>query len=196
MAADERAPAPTLRAFVIDDRIPETDRDAGSNALLSHMLSLQRLGFEVTFIPSIDLEPSATVRNTLDTFGIACCYAPWYGSVEEVLRRQAGEFDVVYLHRVANAAKYGELVRQYCPRARYLFSVADLHHVRLARQAKAEDRPEVAARVKRTRFNELVAATSADVVITHSSYEAQVLGEQVGVAKVHTILWTVPVRPT
>src|SRR5262245_15451670 len=50
--------------------------------------------------------------------------------------------------------------------------------------------------VKRTRFNELVAATSADVVITHSSYEGQVLGEQVGVAKVHTILWTVPVRPT
>ena len=195
-AAGESAPTPILRALVIDDRLPKADRDAGSNALLSHMRSLQRLGYEVTFVPSIDFEPSETDRSALDTLGIACCCAPLYGSIEEILRRQSGEFDVVYIHRVANAAKYGELVRQYCPRARYLFSVADLHHVRLARQAAVEDRPELGASIKRARWRELVAAASADVVITHSSYEAQLLREQVGAGKVHTILWTVPARPT
>src|SRR6202140_5841487 len=56
--------------------------------------------------------------------------APVYGSVEEVLRRQAGEFDLVYLHRVSNASKYGELVASYFPKARRIYSVADLYHVR------------------------------------------------------------------
>src|SRR5262245_34071343 len=120
-AAGESAPTPILRALVIDIRIPKTDRDAGSNAVLSHMRSLQRLGYEVTFVPSMDFKPSDADQSKLETLGIACCCAPFYGSVEEVLRRQAGGFDVVYIHRVANAAKYGELVRQYCPRARYIF---------------------------------------------------------------------------
>jgi glycosyltransferase involved in cell wall biosynthesis len=195
-AAGESAPSSILRALVIDNGVPKANRDAGSNAVLSHMRSLQRLGYEVTFIPSIDFEPSEADRSALDTLGIRFCCAPLYGSVEEVLRRQAGEFDVAYLHRVATAAKYAELVRQYCPRARYLFSVADLHHVRLARQATVEDRPELGGLIKRARFMELVAAASADGVITHSSYEARVLREQIGAGKVYTILWTVPARPT
>ena len=37
------------RALVVDQRVPEPDRDGGSNALVSHMRSLQRLGYEVVF---------------------------------------------------------------------------------------------------------------------------------------------------
>ena len=190
------APASGKRALVIDDRLPRLDRDAGSNAIMSHARSLQRLGYEVTFVPSAEFAVSESDRNSLDATGIACCGGPLYGSVEEVLRRQAGEFDVVYLHRIGNAAKYGELVREHFPRARRIFSVADLHHVRLARQAAIEDRPELAALTKRVRLAELVAAAFADVVITHSSFEAEVLRKQVDPKKVHVIPWSVGVRPT
>jgi hypothetical protein len=43
-------------------------------------------------------------------------------------------FDLVYLHRISNASKYLTLARHYFPRARLIYSVADLHHVRFARQ--------------------------------------------------------------
>ena len=126
---------------------------------------------------------------------MTCCRAPYYGSIEEVLRRQAGEFDVVYLHRVANAAKYGELARYHNPKARRIYSVADLHHLRFERQASAEDRPELLARSQWLRFIEHVAAVSADAVITHSTQEAEALAKQIPGGKIHTVRWSVPVRP-
>jgi glycosyltransferase involved in cell wall biosynthesis len=184
------------RALVIDDRAPRADRDAGSVVILSHIRSLQRLGFEVGFIPAGEFNPSATDRAALAALTVACYGPPYYATVEEVFQRQAGEFDVVYMHRVANAAKYQELARQYFPKARRIFSVADLHHLRLSRQAAAEDRPELVDRVKRVRLLEFVAAATADAVITHSVEEARLLRAQVAGANVHTVLWSATARPT
>ena len=194
--APDAEPSPCLRAVAIDDRLPRLDRDAGSNAILSHLRSLQRLGFEITFIPVADFDPPARERAAMATLGVKCACAPFYGSVEEVLRRQSGLFDLVYLHRVGNAAKYEEIARETQPRARCLFSVADLHHVRTGRQATAEDRPEIALIANRLRFLEFTACALADVVVTHSSYEAAVLRKHLKPSKVHTIRWSLHATPT
>ncbi len=183
-AADPQPGAPVLRALVIDDRLPKADRGAGSVAILSHIRSLQRLGFEVTFVAALDFAaaPDSPAppqeRAALEALGVLSCAPPYYASVEEVLRRQAGEFDLVYLHRIANAAKYGELARHHCPEARLVYSVADLHHLRLARQAQQEDRPELLGTAQRLRLLEFTAAALADVVITHSSDESALLQAQ------------------
>lgn len=190
------SPAPLKRALVIDDRIPVRGRDAGSNAVLSHMQSLQRMGYEVTFIPAIDLNAPPLLRSWLEGQGIACPSAPIYGSVEEVLRRQAGEFDLVYMHRVANAVKYGELVRHYSPKAFRIYSVADLHHIRVQRQIEAEQRTELIPLSQWFRFAEFVAAASAHAVITHSEHEARILSEKIPPEKIHTVLWSAEAKPT
>ena len=104
------------------------------------MRSVQRLGFAVTFVPA---DMSGRVDPALVAAGIDSRGLPWGGSVEEVLRREAGLFDLVYLHRVANA-RYIPLIRTHLPRARLIYSVADLHHLRLARQAEIEERPRAA----------------------------------------------------
>ena len=187
---------PPRRALIVDDRMPQPRRDAGSAVILSHIRSLQRLGFEVSFSASLDLAEADADRSPLEELGIAWCGAPFYGSVEEVLRRQEGEFDLIYLHRVANAAKYGELARQHFPKARQIYSVADLHHLRVARQAAAEDRPELSPLANRLRLMEFAAAALADAVITHSSDEAKLLAAQIGAAKVHTVRWSATARPT
>ena len=185
-----------LRALVIDDWLPRLGRDAGSTAILSHIRSLQRLGYRVSFAAALEFGDSVGDGAALDVIGVMCCCAPDYGSVEEVLQRQAGKFDVVYLHRVANAAKYGELVRRHCPKARVVYSVADLHHLRLARQTAAEDRPELIGMARRLRLLELTAASLADRVITHSAEEAKLLETQVGAARVHTVRWSARANPT
>ncbi|HEX3860540.1 MAG TPA: glycosyltransferase [Stellaceae bacterium] len=186
----------TPRALIIDDRLPDPERDAGSTAILSHACSLQRLGFEVTFLAALDFAAVDPRQAVLQSLGIRCCAGPYYASVEEVLSRQAGEFDVVYLHRVANAAKYGELARQYFPQARQVYAVADLHHLRVAREAAVENRPELIGRAQRLRLLEYTAAALADTVITHSSAEAKQLAAHVNATPIHTIRWSARPRPT
>lgn len=120
--------------------------------------------------------------------------APWYASVEEILRRNAGRFDLVYLHRAGNAAAYSKLVRQHCANALLVYGVADLHHLRLARQGAVEDRPELQAAARCRRFEALMAAQLADVVITHSHAEAAWLRQQIPGIRPAVIPWSVPVR--
>jgi glycosyltransferase involved in cell wall biosynthesis len=186
----------TRRALVIDDLMPAADQEAAAVAILSHMRSLRALGFEVNFVAAESLAPEPRATAALQAQGIRCCHTPFYASVEEVLRRQRDCFDVIYLHRVSNAAKYLALARRYGGKARILYSVADLHHLRLARQADVEGRPELLTQSRQLRLAECSAAIAADAVITHSSAEAGWLRQTVQHANVHVIPWAVAPRPT
>ena len=194
--AERLRPAGVLarRALVIDNHgMPEPNRDGGSTALLSHMRALQRLGYHVTFAAGQMLEEPAAPFLRRAGFGL--CHAPWFGSVEEALRREADSFDLVYLHRIGTAFDYARLVRRYQPRAWVVYSVADLHHLRLARQAVVEQRPELMAEAHRVKAQELDAARAADAVIVHSSAEAALMCSAVPEVRVHTVAWAVPARP-
>ncbi len=191
---------PGLRALVIDEELPVADRDAGSQAILSHMRALRAIGYAVSFVAAQAFtecdraDENGGAIAALEREEIACCRLPIYASVEEVLRRQAQCFDVIYLHRLSNAAKYLALARQHCPRARVIFSVADLHHLRLARQAAIEERHDLLAESRRVRIVECMAALSADAVLTHSEYEASLLRRCVPGAAVHVVPWAIEVR--
>lgn len=180
------------RALVVDTVMPDAGRDAGSNAILSHMRSLQRLGYTVTFLPT-DLWADGAA---LEAEGIRCCLHPWYATVEEVLRRHAAAFALVYLHRVDTAGRYTQLVRDTQREARLIYSVADLHHLRTARQAEVEGRADLAAYAEHLRFLELTAAHAADAVITHSIVEAALLRRHIPAERVHVVPWTVAQSPT
>ncbi len=187
-------PALLPRALVINDVMPARGRDAGSNAVLSHMESMQRLGFEVTFAPS-NMQ-AGTGADALAAMGITALHVPWIGSIEEVLRRQAGDFDLVYVHRVGAAFRYLPLCRHYLPRTRLICSVADLHSLRLLRQAAAEDRPELVPHAQGLRAQELAAAASCHAVLTHSSVEATLLRTLLPGVDVHVVPWAIPTQPT
>jgi glycosyltransferase involved in cell wall biosynthesis len=186
---------PQPRALVIDAHLPAAGRDAGSNAILSHIRALQQLGYAVSVAPADAMaRPDPDAVTALREAGVACCAAPFYASVEDVLCGQAGCIDVVYLHRAGIASRYLGLARRHLPNARILFSVADLHHLRLERQAAVEQRPELLAASRRVRLEECVAAWQADAVLTHSAEEAALLRKLVPEANVHRVPWAVPTR--
>ncbi len=182
------------QALFIDEFFPAAGVNGGASAAIDHMRSLMRVGFDVSFAASQDLDDRFQRGAGLKALGINPLLAPWYGSIEEMLRRHSGRIDLVYLHRAANAAAYGKLVRQYCPRALLVYGVADLHHVRLARQGSVEDRPEVSRLAERLQIEEMVAARLADVVITHSNAEAALLRARLPGIKVAVVPWAVPLR--
>lgn len=187
-----RDPGARPRALVIDITLPVPNRDAGSNAILSHVRALQRLGYAVTLTP-VDMVGDAAA---LEAEGVRCCLSPWYASVEEVLRRHEGAFALVYLHRVDTAGRYAQLVRDTQRGARLVYSVADLHHLRTARQAAVEGRADLAAYAEHVRVLELGSARVSDAVITHSTHEAEILAAYIPWERVHIVPCAVAPRPT
>ena len=182
------------RALVIDSRWPRLDRDAGSQAIWSHMCALQESGWEVHFAASGEREWDGAA-SAMEAAGIICHAEPAVISVEDVLRRHAGRFDLVYLHRPENALAYAGLARQHQPRARLLYSVADLHFLRLSRQAEVEGRPDLARHARALRERELLTMRLVDVVITHSPFEKALLEQVAPELRVHVVPWAVTPRP-
>jgi glycosyltransferase involved in cell wall biosynthesis len=183
--------APGLRALVINATLPVANHDGGSSALLSHIAALQGLGYAVSLAAADDM---AADGAALADLGISVRGAPFYSCVEDVLRRQAGCFDAVYLHRVDMASRYLGLTRRYAPRARLLYSVADLHHLRVARQAAVQHEPGLLDWSRALRQAECAAAVAADAVITHSAEEAAWLRQAAPMAQVHHVPWSVAVQ--
>ena len=182
------------RALFIDDSVPEPDKDAGSNAAFQHMLSLQRLGYKVTFIPGDNMARIDPYTAELQRRGIECLYHPYYFSVEDVFRKQQTPFELVYLHRYSNASKYAGMIRQHFPNARILYSVADLHFLRMQRQAELQGDMQLRDKADQLRRLELGAMSFVDCVIVHSAAEAELLRQTAPDIEVQVIPWTVPLR--
>ena len=126
------------RAYFIDDTVPTPDQDAGSNAAIAHMRAIMELGYKVTFLPADNMTKIDPYTARLQKLGIECQYHPFFWSVEEVFRKAANKPDLVYLHRYSNASKYATMVRRYFPDCRIVYNVADLHFLRMERQAEIE----------------------------------------------------------
>ncbi|MFT8505487.1 Hint domain-containing protein [Acetobacter sp.] len=179
------------RALVIDGQHPDEKRDAGSQAILSHMAALEALGYDVCFVAADQMDRTFPLDGLP---GVTVLGQPFFASVEDVLRRQANSFDVVYLHREDIATRYMALVRRNQRRARVLYSVADLHFLRLARQAAVQGRPELMAQANQIRVAEYRAALQADAVLTHSEAEAAQLRKDLPQANVHVVPWAIPAQ--
>jgi autotransporter passenger strand-loop-strand repeat protein len=187
-------PNPTRRALVIDDRLPDATRDAGSNAILGHMRALIALGYAVEFVPAKETISEAA-PHVPGFDAVRWHAAPAITSVEDVLRRNAGAYELIYLHRLSNALAYAGLSRQWCPRAHVLYSVADLHHLRLERQGRVLGETKLLARARALKQAEFLAMRTADAVITHSPAEAAYLARETPGARVHVVGWPVTIAP-
>ncbi len=192
LAPASRRPKNQCRALVIDDRMPDAARDAGSNAILGHMRALIALGYQVEFVATQQIVDDAEPPQVPHGFeAVHWHQAPAVATVEEVLRRNAGAYEVIYLHRLSNASAYAGLARHWCSRAHVVYSVADLHHVRLARQAQVQGLPDLLARARAVKHAELLAMHSVDAVITHSRAEAAYLAREAPGTRVHVVGWPV-----
>ncbi len=189
----EPHPSPR-RALVIDSQNPRPAHNAGANAITAHLHALTRLGYAVHFAAADALaDPSSPIPGLAD-HGITH-HAASIGSIEELLAHTAPPFDLIYLHRLTIAARYLPLLRHYCPKAHILYNVADLHHLRLAREAATLDLAQLLPRAAALRRTELALADAADATITHSTTEAALLRAALPHANIHCVPWHVPATP-
>ncbi|MFZ2990810.1 glycosyltransferase [Ideonella sp.] len=185
----------TRRAVFIDDSVPTPDQDAGSNAAFQHIRSLQRLGYKVTFIPADNMARISPYTEKLQALGVECIYYPYFMSVEEYFRKSLVSIDLVYLHRFSNGSKYPGLIRRHQPKARIVYNVADLHYLRIEREAELTGSAELASQAATVRQGELATIGAVDATIVHSGIEQRLLATTVPSATVHVVPWAYPLRP-
>lgn len=192
---DPKARDAVGHALVIDHGFPTPWRDAGSAAVVSHIRALQDLGYMVSFVPGgpADVHPRAT--PALERFGVACFYKPAFQGVADVLREIGPGLDLVYIHRLSNARGYLDDVRRLAPRARVVFSVADLHYLREERQADLSGDTLMKDSAREQRVAELAIAARVDAIITHSEVEAAILRAELPSATVAVVPWLIPSIP-
>ena|GEM_PF-3453754 len=111
------------RALVVGAYLPRRGR---SDALLAHIEALRSLGWAVEYVASAELSFGDDAMHLLRAMGVTCHRAPQVASVEEVLRRQKGHFDLVYLFGAPVAIAYAGLARAWQERARVVFGAETL----------------------------------------------------------------------
>lgn len=182
------------RAYFIDNCAPTPDIDAGSNVAVQHMLALIALGYKVTFIAADNMARHDPYTANLERYGIECPHSPFCLSTEQLFREHRTAPDLIFIHRFDNAEKYAGMARIYFPKATIVYSVADLHFLRLDREASVTGRREAGLESQLMKGRELAAMQRADVVISHSPYEVDLLKHIAPGIKARVLGWAVPLR--
>jgi O-antigen biosynthesis protein len=178
-------------AFVVDDDVPQPDRDAGSIATFEQMVILRRLGWRVAFAAMQDKPAPEAARARLARHGIALAAAPQWHSATEYLQAHGADLDLVQVYRYANAAMLDERVRALAPQAKLVFATADLHFLREERRAEIAGR----AAAEEARALELACMADADATIVTSDHEREVLAPLTDPDKLVLLRWIARPEP-
>jgi len=173
----EKDRAVAKRMLVIDATAPTPDQDAGSLQTVLGLQSCRALGYGTTFVPEDNFLFQPQYTTDLQAAGIECVYAPYELGMDSYLRRYGRLFDVILVYRVTVLDKILPLVRTYAPQAVLLYHVADLHFLRMERQAAVESDEGLVVQAAEMRARELRLVQQADCTITHSHYEADLLSK-------------------
>ena len=183
------------RALFIDYQIPKPDIDAGSYATVQEMRLVQSLGYKVSFA-ALNLAYMGHYDEDLNRLGIETIVAPFYLSLDELLEKRGGEFDVVYITRYSVAKGIIDKVRTHAPQAKILFNNCDLHFLRELRVALSDKSQESMQKALQTRSDELEVMRQVDAVLSYNEVEhAVIVSHNLGSSNVVKCPWVVESRP-
>lgn len=163
------------RVLVLDACNPTPDQDAGSKATIDLMRYYQALGYHVSFVPEDNFLYERAQVQAMQATGIECFYAPFDTSVTDLLATNGPLYDVVHVIRASVGARNIELVRKHAPQAKVLYLNADLHYLRMERQADIENNDALREEAKAMKAKELALANAVDITLVHSEVERDIL---------------------
>lgn len=185
----ERDRNKTKRVLIVDACNPTPWADAGSVATVNLIKQYQALGYHVSFVPEDNFLYQKREVDYLQDLGVECFYAPYEISMTGLLSRYGKAYDIVHLIRFSVAHKNIELIKKYSPQAKILFLNADLHYLRIQRQAELENSEELREKSEAMKLNEIEVIKNVDVTMVHSYFEKDLLEKNIeGVKIVYTPL--------
>lgn len=189
---------PGKRIVVMDDQIPAPHLGSGFPRAHAMLRTLAEAGFVITFVPLTNRTRHQPATRHLQQLGIEVFYGEDL-RVEELLESRAGYYDVVVVSRPHNGATFLPLARRHFPRARIVYDAEALFCVRDFLKAELEGRPLSEANKQKQLRDELDIMSHADVVLTVSAAERDLVLREKAHADVvvwgHTHEVRVPVTP-
>jgi GT2 family glycosyltransferase len=173
----ERERGVRRRLLVIDATTPTPDQDAGSVQTMLAIGAAQAMGYKTHFVTAHNWLFQRGYTSELQKRGVECAYAPFDTDIASYLDRYGSLFDVILVYRMTVLEPMLEDIRRLAPQAALLFHLADLHYLRVRRQAEVDQIPEGFAEAAITETRELALIAAADCTITHSTAEAAILTE-------------------
>jgi O-antigen biosynthesis protein len=165
---------------------PRPDQDSGSLDTYNFLKIFKNLDFHVTFIPS-DLKFSGHYTECLQQAGVKCIHKPLFSSLPRAIKYFASSADIVLLYRASIAYPLVPTIRKYAPRAKLIFDAVDLHYLRKERQASISRSFIKFLAAKRMQHIELNVIKNVDATILLSSYELNLIKNQVPEARLFHI---------
>lgn len=162
-------------AMIIDDRLPEPDRDSGSIDAVNMVRGLVAAGYHVVFAVHPKREQIARYTTEIEELGARRMRDNDAPSVQAFVEQHGVHVDLFVLSRVSAGGLFLELIRYNCPHAKIVFNTVDLHHIREARAARLSGDEAALARAGRTRDREEFLAGKADMTLVVSSVEEEIL---------------------
>lgn len=171
----------TRRALVSQTRVPEVDRDSGSQDVDFFLRFLQDAGWSVTFL-AVEEDADPWHARRLRQRGVETHAGLRHAN--EVVRN--GRFDLAVLAFWEPASELLPIIRSQSPTTRVVIDSVDLHFLRNARRGLALDGvldDEFGAALVR----ELNTYAAADMVLAVSDAETALLGQVLDATRVRTV---------
>ncbi|WP_223786920.1 glycosyltransferase [Marinicella meishanensis] len=165
------------RVLILDACTPTPDQDSGSLRMMNLMQIYSELGHHVSFMPE-NMAFFDAYTQDLQRLGVACIYAPKYGSAVDYLQAKGRYYDLVILSRYYVAEPVMPMIRSYCPKAQIWFDTVDLHYLREGRMAEMAGDAAAVKAAATTKQKEYAVAQACDLTLVVSPYEKQVMHEE------------------
>jgi len=163
--------------LVVDQYVPEFDKDAGSKSTLQYLRLLVEQGSRVTFLPD-NFNKREPYTSTLQQMGIEVLYGNWYaGNWARWWRENQKYFGVVYLHRPHISKRYIDELRR-ARHVKIIYFGHDLHYLRLKRQYQITADASLRQEVEKWRKLEHEIIDKSDVVYYPANYEVNEVCKQ------------------
>lgn len=180
-------PSPLVRGdassgwvLFIEWRIPMPEHNAGSKRVFHMMEILLERGFNVFWISEADpdhyykwfLSRPGELKHyeeRLDRLGVGYTYGR--DAAMAHLREYGSRYGHVIMIYPDVAYIYAPFIRRFCPAAKMIFDVLDLHYLRVEREAKLKKSPELAQAAERYRKIETLLCRTSDAIIAVSDVE-------------------------
>lgn len=172
--------------LIVDEAIPQPDRDAGSLRLFNLMKMLRQENAHVVFLAT-EHTPEARPMAELQAMGIEVWYPPLSPSPPAWLAEQGRRFSVILACRYFLAGKFLPLARKHAPQASFVLDTIDLHYLRESRAAQLAANATLAKSALQTRQRELAVIAGADLTLVVSAAERDVLAIDAPISRVEVL---------
>ena len=169
--------------LVMEDRVPEPDKNAGAAAIAQYVTLLVSLGLRVVYYPHDGRAPQP-YTSALEQQGVEVLHHPVV--LQDWLRENGRFLDFIWSSRPYVSGHLMDQLRRDTG-APILYLTHDLHYLRERRRYALDRDPMALDEATRVRAIELGIFGKADCILTFSEDEAQVIREAVQQATVRVI---------